>query len=107
MRISAWAVLRIYDSARSYLTPARFVRHGARAEMAIGDWRSAPEFTYLDEADQADIAWEFLRRNAQYGESFHHIIAEVSSGPDRQDALAELAAHWGLRFPDDPDKGKL
>lgn len=75
--------------------------------MANGDWRSPPEFTYLDEADQADIAWEFLRRNAQYVDNFEHIIAEVPSGPARQDALAELAARWGLRFRDDPDKGEL
>lgn len=75
--------------------------------MADGDWRSAPEFAYLNDADRADIAWEYLRRNAQYGDGFDHIIAEVPGGPARQDALAALAAYWGLRFPDDANEGVL
>lgn len=70
------------------------------------DWRSASAYDYLDDADPADIAWEFLRRNPIYREEYHAILtAEFPSSSARQDALAGLAARWGLRFRGGPDAG--
>ena len=68
------------------------------------DWRSASAYDHLDEADPADIAWEFLRRNPIYREEHQAIlVAEFPTSSARQGALAELAARWGLRFRDGPD----
>lgn len=68
------------------------------------DWRSASAYDYLDEADPADIAWEFLRRNPIYRAERHAILtAEFPSSTARQDALAGLATRWGLRFRGGPD----
>lgn len=75
--------------------------------MANPDWRSAAAYDYLDCADPADIAWEFLRRNANYAAD--HRLTEAKESPgdsSRQAELAALAARWGLRFRNEPPLGE-
>jgi hypothetical protein len=73
--------------------------------VAKPDWRSAADYDYLDFADPADIAWEFLRRNASYAAEYRQIAdKEFPCGSSRQAVLAEFAARWGLRFRGTPDE---
>ncbi|WP_369827480.1 transcriptional regulator domain-containing protein [Caulobacter sp. FWC2] len=45
--------------------------------------------------DQARLAWEFLRRNPEYRSAYRNW---------RTGATPDLAEHWGLRAPIDPDR---
>lgn len=62
--------------------------------VADTDWRDASSYRYLDDLTPSELAWEFLRRNPEYGQE-----VAASDGANRRAATA-LTAHWGLRFPD-------
>ncbi|WP_374575982.1 transcriptional regulator domain-containing protein [Phenylobacterium sp.] len=54
-------------------------------------WRTPDAYAYLDDLIASDLAWECLRRNADYQADFQ---ASAHRGAD-----AALSARWGLRFP--------
>jgi hypothetical protein len=63
-------------------------------------WRSSSTYNYLDDLVAADLAWEWLRRNADYQSDY--------AGAERTDADRErltnmVRMRWGLRFPCHPN----
>jgi hypothetical protein len=60
------------------------------------DWRNAAAYSYLQELNRAELAWEFLRRNPNYNRDFRTAGRRTS---DQTDFPERLARHWGLRFP--------
>jgi hypothetical protein len=54
-------------------------------------WQSSAAYLYVLWLDAAALAWEYLRRNADYCETWQRAQAQ---GVD-----AEEVARWGLRFP--------
>ncbi len=73
--------------------------------MSQSCWRDEDDYRYLDGADRAGIAWEFLRRNAAYRAaamagpmpaSEHRGTVELLSG-------ARSALKWGLLFRGKPE----
>src|SRR3990167_464308 len=63
-------------------------------------WRSSAAYAYLDALIASDLAWECLRRNADYQADFEATAAQ--NAPD-----AALSARWGLRFPDGSGAGRI
>lgn len=63
-------------------------------------WRVQDETAYLERAQRAGFAWEFLRRNPRYREDYEIMSRHLASGnaTDKEAALA-LAQRWGLSFP--------
>ncbi|WP_152536167.1 transcriptional regulator domain-containing protein [Mesorhizobium loti] len=63
-------------------------------------WRSSSTYDYLDDLVAADLAWEWLRRNADYQRDY----AE-SERPDahRERLMNMVRMRWGLRFLCRPD----
>ena len=53
-------------------------------------WRSSETYDYLDELDSPDLAWEWLRRNAEYQKDY----AEA----DSPSLKSKLQKRWGLQF---------
>lgn len=60
-------------------------------------WRSASEYAYAEELSAPDLAWEWLRRNAQYQ---HDYASGKQKNKDPQDLTRIVRQSWGLRFPD-------
>lgn len=59
-------------------------------------WRSSSTYDYLDDLIPSDLAWEWLRRNAEY----QHDYAEIERRPREARHLTNLARlRWGVRFP--------
>lgn len=56
------------------------------------DWRQNAHYDYIEHLDAGDIAWEFLRRNADYKRAYQQI-------PKRRGATEPFTRRWGLRFP--------
>lgn len=65
-----------------------------------GDWRNGPAYDYFDALTPEQIAFEFLRRNAEYAAAYAAMIR--ASTPDKESEIA-FAARWGLRFPGGPN----
>ena len=63
----------------------------------VSDWRSAAAYTYLNDLNPAEFAWEFLRRNPEYQRDYRVAAAD---GVDEAEFLEALLLKWGLRFPD-------
>jgi hypothetical protein len=59
------------------------------------DWRSEAAYDYIDKLTPGDLAWEFLRRNPEYGKSYQELVA---IGRLTEDVAKEFAEQWGLRF---------
>ncbi|MER8779206.1 DUF6499 domain-containing protein [Mesorhizobium sp. M0977] len=63
-------------------------------------WRSSSTYDYLDNLVAADLAWEWLRRNADYQRDY----AEVKHpDADRERLTNMVRIRWGLRFPCPPN----
>lgn len=68
--------------------------------MSQACWRNEDDYRYLDGADRAGIAWEFLRRNADYRAA----ASEQPAPPSERRGTVELlsgapsALKWGLLF---------
>jgi hypothetical protein len=62
--------------------------------MSDQDWRSPKTYDYLQDLNSSDLAWEFLRRNADYRADFAttDIRAALDAG------AAGSTRRWGLRF---------
>lgn len=54
--------------------------------VSAGAWRAGAGYLYTLDLDPSGLAWEYLRRNAQYRTDWACGAARV--GPER----------WGLRF---------
>lgn len=64
--------------------------------MSKENWRSRSAYEYATDMEPQGLAWEFLRRNADYRAAY-----EAAAG--QTDPLtASVAEHWGLRFPGGP-----
>ncbi|UPJ49615.1 hypothetical protein IVB30_43110 [Bradyrhizobium sp. 200] len=58
------------------------------------DWRSPESYTSLQNADITDIAWECLRRNADYRRDYEAMIANSPDG----EVTPEFRRRWGICF---------
>lgn len=58
-------------------------------------WRSEAAYDYIDKLTPGDLAWEFLRRNPDYRQSYQ-VLLDV--GRLTEDVAREFAEQWGLRF---------
>lgn len=59
-------------------------------------WRSSPSYDYVDDLRAPDLAWEWLRRNADYQRDY----AQIGLRVEDQERLTKLVRqHWGLLFP--------
>lgn len=66
----------------------------------VGGWRSEEATAYLDDAQRAGFAWEFLRRNPVYRQEFEIMNRQLTSGATTDlEAASALAKRWGLTFP--------
>ncbi|WP_375142855.1 transcriptional regulator domain-containing protein [Pelagibacterium sp. 26DY04] len=66
-----------------------------RMTLDTSRWRSSSTYDYVDGLVAADLAWEWLRRNADYQRDY----AEIERGvvdPQRYRDL--VRARWGLQF---------
>src|ERR1700674_4570537 len=59
------------------------------------DWRSSAAYDYMDQLDTSGLAWEFLRRNRRYRESYYEL---ARSGRLRDERARRFAEQWGLSF---------
>lgn len=60
-----------------------------------GTWRITTAYDYIDDLDPPDVAWEFLRRNAEYQLDYECLRRE---GPGAPQIDRTLSAKWGLSF---------
>lgn len=60
------------------------------------NWRRQETYDYIDRLSAAGVAWEFLRRNADYRRDYDRLPSDA-----RRQANDALTAQWGLRFPDE------
>lgn len=62
--------------------------------MPDEDWRSPRAYDYLQDLSSSGLAWEFLRRNADYRADYANsdIRAALDAG------AAGSTRRWGLRF---------
>ncbi|MFB9062361.1 MULTISPECIES: transcriptional regulator domain-containing protein [Sphingomonadales] len=58
-------------------------------------WRSESAYTYIDQLNAEELAWEFLRRNPEYRAGYHELL---SAGHMTWEAATNFASRWGLRF---------
>ncbi|MER9955215.1 DUF6499 domain-containing protein [Mesorhizobium australicum] len=63
-------------------------------------WRSSSTYDYLDDLVAADIAWEWLRRNADYQRDYAE-AERPDADPERLTNIVRM--RWGLRFPCPPN----
>jgi hypothetical protein len=62
--------------------------------MAVVDWRSEEAYANFKNAESMDIAWEWLRRDANYQSDFRRLEdAQRLSG-----ATETFRQQWGLSF---------
>lgn len=64
-------------------------------------WRSEAAYAYIDELTPSDLAWEFLRRNPDYRQSYDELM---STGRLSDEAAEKFARQWGLRFRGRPSQ---
>lgn len=62
--------------------------------MAVVDWRSEAAYANFKKGESMDIAWEWLRRDAEYRQDYGKLtVGERSSGP-----ADTYRQKWGLSF---------
>src|SRR3546814_260234 len=59
------------------------------------DWRSSTAYDYIGQLNTSDLAWEFLRRNREYRESYYELARR---GRLNGMIARHFAEHWGLSF---------
>ena len=64
-------------------------------------WRSEAAYDYIDKLTPGDLAWEFLRRNPDYRQSYQELAAV---GRLSEDIAREFSEQWGLRFRRGPSQ---
>ncbi|WP_368649772.1 MULTISPECIES: transcriptional regulator domain-containing protein [Brucella] len=63
------------------------------------EWRTSSSYDFMDEVDTDNLAWECLRRNANYQKDFSTSIA---AEPSDNSKAAMIQTRWCLRFPRPP-----
>lgn len=58
-------------------------------------WRSSTSYDYFDDLGTSDLAWECLRRNANYQRDYAKALNEMD---DPEQATASFRLRWGLQF---------
>lgn len=58
------------------------------------NWRSPESYKCLQEAEITDIAWECLRRNADYKREYEAMITSNLDG----EVTVEFRRRWGICF---------
>lgn len=67
--------------------------------LDISRWRSSTTYDFVDDLVAPDLAWEWLRRNADYQRDY----AETERpDTDRQRLTTMVRIRWGLQFPCQP-----
>ena len=61
--------------------------------MSKENWRSRSAYEYATDMEPQGLAWEFLRRNADYRAAYE--AAAGQTGP----LTASVAERYGVRFP--------
>jgi len=61
----------------------------------VRQWRSDAAYAYLNQLQQAELAWEFLRRNPNYQRDYQ---TAADATADQAELSETLIAQWGLRF---------
>ncbi|WP_456791621.1 transcriptional regulator domain-containing protein [Bradyrhizobium sp. USDA 4506] len=61
--------------------------------MSGADWRSESAYQDVKEAEAADIAWEWLRRDREYQQDFRALLRSKQPGGTDQ-----FRRKWGLTF---------
>ncbi|WP_433994806.1 transcriptional regulator domain-containing protein [Bradyrhizobium pachyrhizi] len=61
--------------------------------MSGADWRSESAYHQVKQAEAADMAWEWLRRDAEYQKDFRSWLRSKHSG-----ATDHFRRKWGLTF---------
>ncbi len=62
-------------------------------------WRSADAVAQLNQLERAGFALEFLRRNPAYRDDYARTQRRIARrGVDPEEACADLARRWRLRF---------
>jgi hypothetical protein len=71
-----------------------------RASMVQSRWQVEEDYRYLEGADRAGIAWEFLRRNAGYQDAMRRSVSPAIIRCGTFDLLdgGATALRWGLLF---------
>lgn len=59
-------------------------------------WRMSSAYDFVDDLTAEGLAWEFLRRNADYQ---HDFAAYQATADDAEASAAAFRQRWGLRFP--------
>lgn len=59
-------------------------------------WRSSTSYDYFDDLGVSDLAWECLRRNADYQQDYARALNEMD---DPEQATSSFRLRWGLQFP--------
>ena len=62
--------------------------------MPSSDWRSLTDYAELQAVPMRSLAWEYLRRNANYIRTYKQVMRS-----DSVEAQHHAARRWGLRFP--------
>ena len=62
--------------------------------MADVDWRSEEAYTNFKNAESMDIAWEWLRRDADYQSDYRRL----EDAQRLSDATETFRLKWGLSF---------
>ncbi|MES5488523.1 DUF6499 domain-containing protein [Bradyrhizobium sp. INPA03-11B] len=62
------------------------------------DWRSPDSYKSLQDAEITAIAWECLRRNADYRRDYNTMIADGPAG----EVTADFRRRWGICFRSRP-----
>lgn len=62
--------------------------------MSESDWRSPEAYAIMQDAEAADFAWEFLRRNADYREDHRRLQNRGSLFA----VSRKFRQRWGLSF---------
>ncbi|WP_456857784.1 transcriptional regulator domain-containing protein [Bradyrhizobium sp. USDA 4515] len=85
------------------VSPAQLASHQlARRRWRMSEdenWRSESAYDYIDDLTPSELAWEFLRRNPDYRNSYYTLL---SSGRLTEETAREFAQQWGLRFRSRP-----
>jgi len=68
--------------------------------MAELDWRNPDDYSYLEDYDLHEWAWEFLRRNPEYRKAYFALEAVATSAmlQEMQEDSAKREMFWGRHF---------
>ena len=63
------------------------------------DWRQPSTYDFMDKVGTDDLAWECLRRNAEYQKDFSRCLSTAYTVEQNFEVIQN---RWGLRFPCPP-----